>query len=378
MAEAYFNAAATTKYKPQLVLDVVSNFYNTDFSADGRDNTSNSIVKETRQLVKSLFGATSNFTTVFTATATEAINVILQGQKWNKGDVLYLSPFEHNAIYRVAVMLSKKMGVEIELLSTDKTGFALDLESIRFQFALKKPTFICISHVGNVFGNVLDINGLGIIAKQYNAKYLIDCCQSAGVLDISAVQANADYIVFAGHKTLHSIYGCSGFVCKESDMIKPLIYGGTGLDSANEDMPKYLPARCEAGSTNMLAITALNAALKWIEQEGIENIRHREQENIKRLHKILSSYSFIDEIGYTGNNSSIISCAIKGFSPDSIGPVLADKGIVVRTGLHCSPLAHKQARTFPEGTVRFSVDCFTTEEEFQLLKSALEEIEMEI
>ena len=376
--EAYFNSAATTKYKPKQVLDVISNFYGTNFSADGRDNVVHSIVKETRQLVKDLFGATSNFTTIFTATATEAINVILQGQKWNKGDVLYLSPFEHNAIYRVAIMLSKKIGIEIEFLNTDNAGFALDLDSIRFQFATKKPKFVCASHVGNVFGNVLDINGLGAIARQYNAKYLIDCCQSAGVIEVNVTHAKADYIVFAGHKTLHGIYGCSGFLCKESDLITPLIYGGTGLDSANEDMPEYMPARCEAGSMNVLAITALNAALKWIDKEGIDNIRHKEQENLKRLHTILSSYSFIKEIGYSGSNSGIISCEIKGFSPDSIGPILANKGIVVRTGLHCSPLAHKKMLTFPEGTVRFSIDCFTTEEEFQLLEFALDEIEMEI
>ena len=96
------------------------------------------------------------------------------------------------------------------------------------------------------------------------------------------------------------------------------------------------------------------------------------------MHEILSSYSFIKEVGFTGSNSSIISCTVDGYSPESIGQVLAEKGIVVRTGLHCSPLAHKEAGTFPEGTVRFSVDCFTSEDNFMILQSALDDIEMEI
>ena len=380
MKEAYFNTAATTKYKPNEVLEVLSNFYGKEFSVTGRDNhrSDNSIVEETRELIKELFNGNSSYGVVFTATATEAINIILQGSKWTENSVLYLSPFEHNAIYRVAVMLSKKYGFNIEYLVANKKDFTLDLEAIKYQFALKKPTFVCLSHVGNVFGNVQDINSLGMLCANYNAKYLVDCCQSAGVLETDIVKAQADYMVFAGHKTLHSIYGCSGFVCKLNSPISPLIYGGTGVDSASEDMPMSIPTRFEAGSMNILAIKALNASLKWIKSEGINCIREKEEKNLKRLHEILSSYSFIKEVGFTGSNSSIISCTVDGYSPESIGQVLAEKGIVVRTGLHCSPLAHKEAGTFPEGTVRFSVDCFTSEDNFMILQSALDDIEMEI
>jgi selenocysteine lyase/cysteine desulfurase len=158
---------------------------------------------------------------------------------------------------------------------------------------------------------------------------------------------------------------------------EPLIYGGTGIDSANSEMPNTIPTRFEAGSTNILAISGLNAALTWIKEVGVSNIRETENKNLRRLLDLLNQYSNIDIIapGESEKFIGVVSCVFKGYSSDNIGNILSENNIAVRTGLHCSPLAHKTLGTFPAGTVRFSIGYFNDEEDFASLEKVLEYID---
>jgi selenocysteine lyase/cysteine desulfurase len=96
--------------------------------------------------------------------------------------------------------------------------------------------------------------------KEYGAIYAADCAQSAGLLETGIIKIRAVYMVFAGRKTLYGPFGCSGFICKKTIELNPLVYGGTGVDSANENMPSELPMRIEADSYNIMAIAGLHAA----------------------------------------------------------------------------------------------------------------------
>lgn len=374
----YLNNAATTFVKPQEVHDFMHDFYSANSINVGRGDqgalsAGSKLVEETRQMILDLFGANTNYQTIFTPSATEAINVIMQGQIWKAGDNIYISPFEHNAVYRVVKFLEREKGIKLQFLDVDRSSLCFDIEKIKYQFSQNAPKFVVISHVSNVCGNIAPINKIGKLVTMFkDAQYLIDCAQSAGLLETNIVDCLADYMVFAGHKTLYGPLGCSGFVCKKNRIIKPLIYGGTGIDSANEDMPLDMPTRLEAGSQNIMAIAGLNAALKWIKYTGIENIRTKEKENYDQLYKVLMKYNFIHMIGVGQNTTSIISCKFDGLSPDNVENILAQKEVFVRSGLHCSPLAHMFLGTYPEGMVRFSISYFNIN--YAILCSALEDI----
>ena len=164
---------------------------------------------------------------------------------------------------------------------------------------------------------------------------------------------------------------------KKGIPLEPVLFGGTGYDSANQNMPDSIPEKYEMGTLNISGIAGLNAALRWHENITIEAIRAKEQENRKRLLDLLSDYDFIQVIGNKPNieYAGIVSCLIKGISSDSAGTIFDKQGIAVRTGLQCAPLAHKFFGTFPAGTIRFSVSYFTSDEDFEQLEDALDYID---
>ncbi len=377
MSIAYFDNAATTYVKPQEMHDFMHDFYCHNSINVGRGSHSlltsgSKIIKNSRSMLKRMFNANIDYEVVFSHSATEAINVILQGQNFQKGEIVYISPFEHNAVYRTLKHLERTKGIEIIELACNKETLEFEEQEILSQFAQKKPKFIAVSHVSNVCGNIANICLIGKLASKYSAKYMVDCAQSAGLLETNIVKAYADYMVFAGHKNLYGPFGVAGFVMKKSSSVPPLIFGGTGIDSANEDMPNELPTRYEAGSQNIMAIAGLYKALEWNERIGIENIREKEQDNYTNLVKILSSYDFIEIVGKGSHSTSVVACVFEDYAPDSVGQILSDNGVMVRTGLDCAPIAHKFLNTYPAGTVRFSVSYFTNEEDFKKLKQALD------
>lgn len=380
MSFAYFDNAATTYIKPQVMHNFMHEFYSANSVNVGRGNhsllqRSSKIVKDTRKLLLEIFSANSNYEAIFTPTATEAINVVLQGQHWVEEDVVYISPFEHNAVYRTVKHLEKKYNLTIEVLRYNTKTYELDFDAIAIQFAIQKPKFVVASHVSNVCGIVQDINKLGMLSKKYNAKVMFDCAQSAGLLETNIAKCQADYMIFAGHKTFYGPFGCSGFICKKDSAPLPLIYGGTGIDSASIDMPNELPTRYEAGSINIMAIAGLYKSLQWLKEIGKEEIINKEKENFLKLYDLIKSYDNIKIVGESKNSTSIISCVFDEYSPDNIGNIMSENSVIVRTGLHCAPIAHKTLGTFPEGTVRFSISYFTTEDDFIKLKEVLDMIE---
>ena len=202
-------------------------------------------------------------------------------------------------------------------------------------------------------------------------------CQTAGLIDIDLSSTDIDFAIFAGHKTLYSPLGVAGVVSNFDIKPKPLIYGGTGVDSANQSLPETIPERYEVASPNIAAIAGLYAALGWIQKIGIQKIYNKEQQNKEKLIEILNRFSNIKIINTMKTESiGVVSCIFEGYSSDNIGQILSEQNIAVRTGLHCAPYAHQFLGTFPSGTVRFSVSYFNTDEDFEALREALEYIEI--
>ena len=377
---AYFDNAATTYPKPEVVYSYMDMFYRSNGASAGRGKygasvSAGALIAETRQLIQDLMHCQAK-QVVFTPTATVALNIVLHGLIKSGVKEIYISPFEHNAVTRTLHSYSESGQINVHKLAvTDDMVY--DIQRIRYQFESEKPDLVIISHASNVFGLFAPIEDIFKLSKQFNAYTVADMAQTAGLVDCNVGSSVFDFAIFAGHKTLYGPTGISGFIMKPEIDLPSVIYGGTGYESANQNMPRSLPERFEMGTMNISGIAGLNAALKWIDEISISNLREKETRNRLRLLEILDNYWFIKVIGnYPQNNYvGIVSCVIDGISSDSAGQIFDKAGIAVRTGLQCAPLAHEFMKTYPAGTIRFSVSYFTTEQDFQELIQALDYIE---
>ena len=377
---AYFDNAATTYPKPEEVYSFMDVFYRSNGASAGRGNygaslSAGALIAETRKLLQDLLHCHAK-QVVFTPTATMALNIVIQGLIKSGVKDVYISPFEHNAVTRTLHSYTESGQINVHKLAVAE-NLVYDLERIRYQFESINPDLVIVSHASNVLGLIAPIEEIFKLSKKFGAYTVADMAQTAGLVDCNVGSSVFDFAVFAGHKTLYGPTGISGFVMKPEIMLPAVIYGGTGYESANQDMPLSLPERFEMGTINISGIAGLHAALKWIGEVSLPSLREKETRNRLRLLEILDDYWFIKVIGnYPQNNYvGIVSCLIEGISSDSAGQIFDKAGIAVRTGLQCAPLAHEFMQTYPAGTIRFSVSYFTTEQDFQELIQALDHIE---
>lgn len=379
---AYFDNAATTYPKPECVYSFMDEFYRTSGGNAGRGQyemaqSAGSLIADTRKAIQKLLHCPAK-QVIFEPTATIALNIIIQGLIQNGIRNVYISPFEHNAVTRTLHYFEKNGELAVHQLSVTPE-LKYDLEKIRYQFDSVKPELVIVSHASNTIGLVAPVEDIFSLAKRYDAVTVVDMAQTAGLLDCNVGLNTFDFAVFAGHKTLYGPTGISGFVMEPSIKLPSVIFGGTGYESANQDMPESLPEKYEMGTLNIAGLAGLNAALKWIQEIGVSIIHEKEMENRERLLKLLSRYDYVKIVGDSEHEYvGIVSCLIDGISSDSAGNIFSEQGISVRTGLHCAPLAHQFLNTYPAGTIRFSVNYFTGDDDFDELEKALDYIEENI
>lgn len=377
---AYFDNAATTFPKPECVYAFMDEFYRKSGGNAGRGEHSMSasasgLIADTRKKIQILLHCPAK-QIVFTPTATIALNMIIQGVIADGAKNIYISPFEHNAVTRTLHHFEERNVITVTQLSVEK-DLKYDVEKIRYQFDAVKPDLVIVSHASNTIGLVAPVEDIFSLAKKYGAITLVDMAQTAGVVDCNVGLTTFDFAVFAGHKTLYGPTGISGFIMNPAIKLPAVIFGGTGYESANQDMPESIPEKYEMGTLNISGVAGLNAALDWIQRITIEEIKNREANNRQKLIDLLEEYEFIRIVGNEPGREyvGIVSCLIDEISSDSAGSVFDQQGIALRTGLHCAPLAHQFIGTYPAGTIRFSVNYFTSEQDFEELRNALDYIE---
>lgn len=379
MNEVYFDNASTTYPKPDEMTEFIYKFSKSQMGSFGRTNfmDTQSIINEVRGKLLDICNANKDeYFALLQSSSTEAINTYLRGIDFSTISSVYITPFEHNAVIRTLHDLNQVFKFEINYLLFDDRGNAL-MKNIKDQFIVNKPDLIITTHISNVIGIVIPIEEIYELSRSYNTHFVVDASQSFGIFDIDCSKSKYDAIIYAGHKTLYGPTGIGGMLLKKTRTLKPLITGGTGNDSANKEMPKLSESRYEAGTMNSLSIAGLYASLEWIEKVGRDSILQNEQETFIELIEILKKYRDINAFVFE-NQMNVISITHKYLSPDELGKVLLDQGIIVRVGLQCSPDAHKHLKTYPEGTVRLSISYFTSKEELRRLDEVLGELELMI
>ena len=294
------------------------------------------------------------------------------------GRVCIGRPVQNNNIHRIGRPVNTffKIFFNFFIGNCGNVGIStiLDEKKLSNMFALKKPSAIMISHISNVTGYILPYKEIFSLSQKYNSINVLDASQSYGVKKIDDL-SNIHFIVFAGHKSLYASFGIAGYINLKSTSLKPLLYGGTGSDSLNLDMPIDGPARYESGSSNIVAISGLNASIDWISSQDIyTEEKELTDYMIEELKKIRKVWLFLPE-NYQ-QIFGVVSFAVKDYSSDEVGKILNDEyDICVRTGYHCAPLVHDFIGSKEyNGTVRASLSYFSTREEVDALIDAIKSL----
>jgi selenocysteine lyase/cysteine desulfurase len=179
-------------------------------------------------------------------------------------------------------------------------------------------------------------------------------------LPISLKKTGATFIAMPGHKGLYGPQGTGILLCREGG--EPLLYGGTGTGSLEREMPSVLPDRLEAGTHNVCGIAGLAEGIRYVRRRGRDKILQRERALTALA---IRGLSHIEKVRlYTGQNQTgVLSFAVAGRDSEEMAQELGRKGICVRAGLHCAPLAHESGGTAPGGTVRLSLSDRNREED---------------
>jgi len=377
----YLDNAATSWPKPPQVREAMIRFMEEIGANPGRSGHSLSIeaariIYETREALSVLFHVKDSSRIVFTLNATESINLALKGLLKYRDHVI-TSSMEHNSVMRPLRDLEKK-GIELTVVPCFKDG-TLDPREVekKIQSATR---MIVLNHASNVTGTLLPIREVGFIARKHNLFFLVDAAQTAGAYPIDVESDGIDLLVFTGHKSLYGPQGTGGLVIgqriNEKEMT-PLKQGGTGSRSEFEEQPDFLPDRFESGTPNGIGIAGLLAGVQFVLEKGVEQLRQKEMALIEKLIMGLEKIPQVKLYGpqNQGDRIATLSFNLTSLSPSN-GALRLEKefGILSRPGLHCAPAAHHTIGTFPEGTIRFGLGVFNTEEEIEAAIRAVSQI----
>ncbi len=372
----YFDNAATTFPKPDCVWDATNQFQRHSAVNVGRGGytlaqNACDLVDSARMKLAKLVKASSE-EVFFSPSATVAANQIILSLPWDGHKVVYLSPFEHNAVARPIEKMRDKYGFRVEILPFSKETQSLDKEKMNLMFAKHPPDYLFLNHMSNVTGAILPIDTIAEEGKKHGACVIVDGCQSLGLLEYDLSQLSLDFLLFAGHKNLYGSFGLGGFIKNSDFSLDSLLTGGTGSDSLHLSMPEDGWARYEFGSPNSVAMASLDASLTWLEQTGLYTIQEKKRNLMKQLQEGLKKLPVRCYLPENWSNS-ILSFTHNEYSPQELGMILdQDFQIALRTGYHCAPYIHDLLKTKETGgTIRVSLGFWNTEEEIDRFLQAL-------
>ena len=376
----YMDNAATTIHKPEEVRAAVMAAFDTMGNA-GRGASvpaldASRIIYGTREKLARLFHAGDPRRIVFTANSTESLNIALKGL-FSGGDHVITTVLEHNSVLR-PLYECRENGVELTVLGCDGKG-RISYEEMEAAVQADTKAVVC-THASNLTGNMTDLERVGTMAKRHGLLFVVDASQTAGVWPIDVEKMQIDVLCFTGHKSLLGPQGTGGMYVREGVHIRPLLSGGSGIDTYNEKHPAEMPTALEAGTLNGHGIAGLGAALSWIEKTDMDRIRRRELSLMRRFYDGVFRIPGVTVYGdfETEKRAPVVSLNILDYDSSEVSDELSTVyGIVTRPGAHCAPLMHSALGTVEQGAVRFSFSFFNTEEEVDLAIDAVRELARE-
>ncbi len=376
----YMDNAATTMQKPQQVIDAVAaamcSMGNAGRGAHAASLGAARTIYDAREKLACFFHAENPKQIAFTMNSTESLNIALKGVL-NPGDHVITTMLEHNSVLRPLYELQEK-GTELTILKSNPQG-TLDYED--FEKAIKENTkAIVCTHGSNLTGNLVDVKRVGEIAKKHGVLFIVDASQTAGVFPIDVQEMGIDILCFTGHKGLLGPQGTGGIYVREGLIVRPLLCGGSGVQTYNKKHPSEMPTALEAGTLNGHGIAGLDAAVEYLMETGIDTIREREQDLMWRFYEGVKDIPGVKVYGdfSTRERCAIVTLNIGDYDSSEVSDeLLMTYGISTRAGGHCAPLMHEALGTVEQGAVRFSFSHYNTDEELNTAIQAVKEMAAE-
>lgn len=376
MQYVYLDNAATTFPKPPGVSYAMKRCMDGWCGNPGRgahplSSKSAEAVYGVREQIAAMFGSGHPENVVFTANATGALNIAIKSLV-PRGHVL-ISDIEHNAVVRPVFASGLRYSIFNAFAPTEEMLF--DISS-----HFGKDTRAVIANAGsNICGAALPLAEIGRLCREHGIFFIVDASQYAGTHEIDMERMNIDALCAPGHKSLYGPQG-SGFVCfsplaaQTAVRGRTLFEGGNGVNSREMFMPDFLPERFEAGTLSVPNIVGLGEGLKFVQKEGVGKIFIRESALYEYALSEFSQMHGLTLYASDIRRSSILLFNIDRMKSEEAAKALADRGICVRGGLHCAPLAHAALRTPEHGAVRVSFGAFNHEDDVYSLIRAVREL----
>ena len=377
----YLDNAATTLHKPpqveQAILEALHTAGNPGRGAHEPTLHAARIVLDTRLALAELFHVPDPSCIFFAANATMALNTVLNGVL-HPGDHVITTVCEHNSVLRPLYRL-RAQGVEVSFTGVDA---AAQLCYDQWETLLHPTTrALVVTGASNVTGNGTDLARAADFAHRHGLLFIVDAAQTAGAQPIDVQQLGIDALCFTGHKALLGPQGTGGAYVRPSLRVAPLLVGGSGVHSYDEQHPAQMPTALEAGTLNVHGLAGLCAGVQWLLTQGVETLAAREAALARCFYEEVCGMPGVTVYGdiETALRAPIVSLNIGDEDSARVADILwEDYGICVRAGAHCAPLMHKALGTVEQGVVRFSFSHSNTMEEALHAAQAVRELAQEL
>lgn len=331
-------------------------------------------IYECREQAASFLGVPDPSNIIFTLNTTYALNLLIKGIL-HRGDHVLISDLEHNSVFRPIYRMAQEGEIEYDIFPSLCQLPERTPEKICAAISsLIRPNtrLLFCTHASNICSITLPLREIGELCHSRGIFFAVDAAQSAGHIPIHMEQTGIDALCAPGHKGLCGIQGAGLLALANPTHLSTLIEGGNGMFSLEGTMPEELPERLEAGTPPTPAIAGLCEGIRFLRAQGIESIEEHERRLYLRLYDRLSDIKGLRIIS-PHEPGAILLFAREGVTSENIARRLAEDGICVRGGHHCTALGHRTLGTPPDGAVRVSFGYSTTVSDLDALWKSLKQ-----
>ena len=376
----YLDNAATTQ-KPLAVIDAVRTFYERDCSNVHRgvhllSQRATVAFEQARTTIKNHIGAADSREIVFTRSTTEGINLVAASfvrPRIEAGDEVLISTMEHHSNIVPWQLLCEERGAILKVIPIDDDG---DIILEEYERLLTEQTKIVgVVHVSNALGTINPVREMIELAHARGVPVLIDGAQALPHLAVDVRELDCDFFVCSAHKA-YGPTGIGALYGKREHLLEMVPYQGGGdmilsvsFEGTTFNEP---PHRFEAGTPNIEGAIGFAAALKYVDDLGLDSIANHEAQLLADATEAILAVPGVRLIGSAPHKASVLAFVMEGVHPHDIGTILDSEGVAVRAGHHCAQPV--MARYGLSATVRASFALYNTAREIDALVAGLEKV----
>lgn len=374
----YLDNAASSQ-RPRAVIDAISRYYEHDHANVHRgihtlSQRATEAYEGAREVVRGFINARDGKEIIYVRGTTEAVNLVAQSYvrpRVGNGDEILISGLEHHANIVPWQLLCEQTGALLKVIPITQSG---EVDFAAFERLIgPKTRFLALAHVSNALGTVVPVEKFIAVARRHGVPVLLDGAQAVPHSKVDVQALGCDFYCFSGHKMLGPtgigiLYGKQALLAS----MPPWQGGGDMILSVTFEKTTYnqLPWKFEAGTPNISGAIGLAAAIRYLQQIGMEHIAAYEHELLAYATQRLATVPGLRMVGTAPVKASVASFVLEGIHPHDIGTILDTEGVAIRTGHHCA-MPVMDFFGIP-ATARASLSFYNTFAEIDRLITALE------